>query len=101
MNLPGEPTGDLHSTDALDRLQRAPEIGVCKRRQLADRTTVGGEREREDRLLGGIELLHDRGVDVRRKIAADLLDLRAHVGRCSVDVGAEIELDDDDARALE
>ena len=58
-------------------------------------SVLGRERERDDRLRGRVELLHDRRLDVLRQLAADLVDLGADVLRGQVAVALELELDDD------
>ena len=58
-------------------------------------TSVGRQREREDRRVGGIRLLVRRRDDALRQLPQRLRDRRLHVLRGRVDVPVERELDDD------
>ena len=93
------PAEDRDLADAVDGLDLPAQDLVGELGRLAKRA-ASRERDGEDRRRVGVELLHDRLVDVARQVREDAVDLVADFLGGDVDVLLEDERDEDLRDAL-
>ena len=79
VDLPLDAADDRDAADVAHRLQALDDHLVGQGREIAHRADVRAHRDRDDRLVVGIEALDQRLLDLGLESGADLLDLLAHV----------------------
>ena len=96
---PRAPAEDRDLADAVDGLELPAQDLVGELGRLAERA-ASRQGDGEDRRRVGVELLHDRLVDVARQVREDAVHLVAHLLRGDVHVLLEDERDEDLRDAL-
>ena len=91
----------LHLGDAGQAAELAGDAGIGQQGQLGRRHAVGGQHERHDRQVVGIEFPQQRLFHLRRQVVADAREGVTHVLARLVGVLAEDELDGDQREAIQ
>ncbi len=91
---------DLHLAHAVQLAQALRQDGVGRVVHLRRRQRGGGQRQRQDRRVGRVELAVVRPRrQVGRQVGGRGVDRRLHVVRRALDIAVDVELDHDRGRA--